>query len=707
MVLAAFIDDKMLEKLSSMTHVDFSISAIPEDGKLNDIREGIVIRHDGRSYLIDEGENVPVLKILSLLPDIEGKDALLVEGRIERKIMEKGHSTMRYAVASFVIAGGIALVVMMLLIQWVVLKPIGKLTASIVAGRRENDRSKITFTKRRDEIGVLCREFENLLAQLKKRSHRLEELNATLRRDIDGRKRAETALRESEERFKTLLQNLPGAVFVHDLEEKFLLVNEAACENTGYSQEELLEKSLSDINPGTVTGKERVKKWRKLGEERSLVVEAMNSRKDGSSYPVEVHLTRVTFEGKPIVLALVFDITKRKQAEEALKASEEKLARSKKMESLGLLAGGVAHDLNNVLSGIVSYPELILMDIPKDSNLVNPIKTMQTSGKRAVAIVQDLLTVARGVAVEKQALNLNQIVEEYLKSAEHQKMLHYHEDVVVRTEMEEQLLNIKGAPVHIEKSLMNLVANAAEAMDDGGMIVIRTTNRYLDQPIRGYEEVTTGEYTVLTVKDTGPGIAPKDLERIFEPFYTRKVMGRSGTGLGLSIVWNVMQEHNGYIDVVSDGNGTSFELYFPITREETQKNESLKPITDYSGSGEKILVVDDVESQREIFCNMLEVLGYRPAAVPGGEEAVEYLNENSADLVILDMIMVPGINGRETYERILEVNPGQKAIIASGFAETDDVRETHRLGAGQYIKKPVQLEKLGMAIKAELSKSKF
>jgi CheY-like chemotaxis protein len=213
-----------------------------------------------------------------------------------------------------------------------------------------------------------------------------------------------------------------------------------------------------------------------------------------------------------------------------------------------------------------------------------------------------------------------------------------------------------------------------------------------------------GEYGVLSVSDGGPGISPDDLERIFEPFYTKKVMGRSGTGLGLAVVWNVVQDLKGYLDVISDENGTTFELYFPTTREEVSDKDLSIPIKDYQGDGEKVLVVDDVESQREIACEMLNILGYKAKAVSSGEEAVEYLKENTVDLILLDMIMAPGINGRETYERILKIHPNQKAVIASGFAETDDVKEAQRLGAGQYIKKPLTLEKIGTAVKDELKK---
>jgi len=397
-------------------------------------------------------------------------------------------------------------------------------------------------------------------------------------------------------------------------------------------------------------------------------------------------------------------VDNRKRAEEALRESEEKLARSRKMESLGLLAGGVAHDLNNVLSGIVSYPELILMDLPKDSKFRKPIETIQESGHRAASIVQDLLTVARGVAITKEPLNLNDLIGEYLHSPECNKLKHIYPTVTVKTSLDTNLLNIGGSHVHIRKVVMNLMLNASEAIEGSGSVTISTMNRYIDRPLRGYDDVIIGEYVVLSVSDDGSGISSDDLERIFEPFYTKKVMGRSGTGLGLSVVWNVIQDHKGYIDVTSDENGTTFELYFPITREEISGKDLSIPIKDYKGNQETILVVDDMKSQREISCKMLDTLGYKTKAVSSGEEAVEYLKENSVDLILLDMIMDSGINGRETYERIIKIHPKQKAIIVSGFAETDEVKKAQKLGAGKYIKKPVTLERIGVAVKEELEK---
>lgn len=345
------------------------------------------------------------------------------------------------------------------------------------------------------------------------------------------------------------------------------------------------------------------------------------------------------------------------------------------------------------------------MDLPKDSPLRKPILTIQKSGEKAAVIVQDLLTLARrGVSIT-DVLNLNHIISEQLKSPEFEKLISFYPDVKAKTDLEKDLLNIKGSAAHLSKSVMNILSNAAEAMPGGGTVLISTENLYLDRPIKGYNHVESGEYVTVTFSDTGMGIPEEDAKRIFEPFYTKKVMGRSGTGLGMAVVWGTVKDHKGYIDIQSMvGKGTTFTLYFPVTREEIAKDESLLPIVDYMGKGELILVVDDVEEQREIATGMLRKLGYSVTSVSSGEEAVEYLKTDSADLIVLDMIMDPGINGRETYERIISLYPNQKAIIASGFSETDDVKAAQKLGAGQYIKKPYTLEKIGIAVKDELKK---
>jgi CheY-like chemotaxis protein len=209
---------------------------------------------------------------------------------------------------------------------------------------------------------------------------------------------------------------------------------------------------------------------------------------------------------------------------------------------------------------------------------------------------------------------------------------------------------------------------------------------------------------LFIVSDDGSGISPGDLERIFEPFYTKKVMGKSGTGLGLAVVWNTVQDHNGYINVNTSDKGTVFELYFPVTREEVPAEGEQVPLEDCLGHGEKILVVDDEERQREIASGILTRLGYSAETVSSGEDAIEYVKTNPVDLILLDMVMPKGINGRKTYEGIIKIRPGQKAIIASGYAKTKEVDLAQELGAGKYIKKPYTLPKVGVAVKAELEK---
>jgi signal transduction histidine kinase/ActR/RegA family two-component response regulator len=383
---------------------------------------------------------------------------------------------------------------------------------------------------------------------------------------------------------------------------------------------------------------------------------------------------------------------------------EERLVRSQKMEALGLLAGGVAHDLNNVLSGIVSYPELILMDLAPDNPLRKKVLGIQQSGQRAAAIVQDLLALARRGVAQTRVLNLNtEVIAEYLESPEFVKLRSYHPAVAVDIRLADDLMNIKGSPIHLRKTLMNLVSNAAEAQLKGGRIVIATENRYVDRPISGYDNVVEGDYVVLHVEDFGTGIAAEDLNRIFEPFYTKKVMGRSGTGLGMAVVWGTVQDHHGYIDVDSRiDRGTRFDLYFPVTREAAEKQDVAATLDDYRGRGETILVIDDVEEQRQIASELLARLNYRVETITSGEAAVEYLRTHCADILLLDMIMDPGIDGLETYRRIIAIHPGQKCLITSGFAENDRVKEALSLGAGGYIRKPYTMEKIGTALKRTL-----
>jgi two-component system, cell cycle sensor histidine kinase and response regulator CckA len=356
---------------------------------------------------------------------------------------------------------------------------------------------------------------------------------------------------------------------------------------------------------------------------------------------------------------------------------------------------------------LVGYSELLQEKLPDDSPLKRYANNIHESGVRGAAIIQDLLTLARRGVTVSEVVDLNQLVLNYFKTLEFEKLRSDHPGVKVIPDLARGLLYIKGSPVHLGKTLMNLLFNAVESISGLGEVMIRTENRYLDLPIMGYDEMQEGDYVVLTVSDTGSGIPAKDIGKIFEPFYTKKVMGKSGTGLGLAIVWGVVKDHNGYIDVQSrEGDGTVFSLYFPVTREKPEKDEKAVSLDTYKGRGETILVVDDVPAQRELAAAILERLGYKVEVVPSGEDAIDFLEKKQVDLVILDMIMDPGMDGLDTYKKIIESNPGQRAVIVSGFAETERVVKAQEMGAGPFVKKPYIMEKIGVAVRQELDRKK-
>ena len=560
-----------------------------------------------------------------------------------------------------------------------------------------------------------ARENKRTASQLKQEHVKLLETQSRLREEIKERFRFEEDLKTSKENYRLLAERISDVIWTTDLELKFQYISPAIEKLQGWTAEEAMELGLENLLPpeSRETALNALSEQLTLGGQSgdfncSVRLEIQVRRKDGGFTWVE---TTASFllddKGFPVgVLGVNRDITERKRAVLEKEQLQKQLERSKKMEALGTLAGGVAHDLNNVLSGIVGYPELLLMNLPEDSPLRNPLKTIQESGKKAAAIVEDLLTLTRRGVMTAEVVNLNDIIREYLSSPEFAKLKSFHKAMDVNLQVASEPLYIAGSALHLNKTLMNLVSNAAEAMPDGGTISISTQKCRLDSPVSGYSQVQKGDYAVIKVSDSGIGIAPGEIYRIFEPFYTKKKMGRSGTGLGMAVVWGTVQDHKGYIQVDStQGRGSVFTLYFPVSCKGKTAPEKSFRLEDYSGCDQSILLVDDVKEQRNIGSEMLSQLGYKVKVAGSGEEAVEYLKSNSVDLLILDMIMAPGMDGLETYQKIKEIHPGQKAIISSGYSETARVKKAQELGVGQYIKKPYTLEQIGMAAKAELAGS--
>jgi PAS domain S-box-containing protein len=508
-------------------------------------------------------------------------------------------------------------------------------------------------------------------------------------------------LRAAEERYSRLfLDSRDAAVFISP-DGRLFDINPAGLELFGYAAKD--DIYIVNIFESHFSVPHDQETFCRQIEEKGYVkdLELVLKRANDEAFTALVTATAVkNTQGQVVAYQGVFrDITERRRL-------ERQLEQARKMEAIGTLAGGVAHDLNNILSGLINYPELLLMDIPKESPVGKTVLAIKKTGEKAAAIVQDLLTLSKGASGIHDVVNLNDVVGEYLVSPEYEVLKMSHPQVHFEVQLSAELANMVGSAVHLFKVVMNLVTNAAEAIRGDGICVIGTENVSIQDPIQAFENIESGEYALLSVRDNGVGIPAENINRIFEPFYTTKIMGRSGTGLGMSVVWATVKDHRGYIDVESEvGVGTTFKLYFPASRRLVRKEKSLQEIDRYRGK-EHILVVDDVAEQRKIASAILEKLGYRVTSLSSGEEAIEFLKRESVDLVVLDMLMTPGMDGLQTYRHILKHHPRQKAVIVSGFSKTQRIIEAQNLGVGAFVQKPYTIEKIGLIIREELAKER-
>ncbi|WP_457573761.1 response regulator [Desulfolithobacter sp.] len=526
---------------------------------------------------------------------------------------------------------------------------------------------------------------------LDKYNRKLEQQNREIRNQAEKLRKAEQQLLFTQHAVETCVFPIVWIKNSPILEETSIIhANRAAATMLGYSPEELSGLSVADID-AEISQERWEQELQGMKESAFFTLTTTCLRKDGSTFPAELYLNYFEYENEAYHFAFFMDVSRQREM-------EEKLHRSMKMEAVGLMAGGVAHDLNNILSGIVSYPELLLLKLPKDSDLREPLTLIRDSGLRAAEVVADMLTVTRGAAASRETVNMNTLIREQLNSPEFKQIVENLDKLTCRTDLDPDLLNISCSPIHIRKSLMNLLINAVEAVNGQGTVTVTTANCYIEKPVAENQYMKRGEYVLLSVSDDGPGISPEDQKHIFEPFYSKKVMGKSGTGLGLTIVWNTVQDHGGDITVESNQNGTTFTLYFPATRAKVEPRKEEAAYDGIQGDKRQILVVDDEAQQRDIARQLLESLDYRVLTASSGEEALAVIAEQDVDLVLLDMIMDPGMNGRQCYEQMLNSKPGLKAVIASGFSESEEVKKALALGASAFIRKPYTLMQLGKVI---------
>lgn len=512
------------------------------------------------------------------------------------------------------------------------------------------------------------------------------------------------ALEMSGRQFRLLVQHTPDVLWALDTRLQITYINDAIFSIAGFPPKELIGKPFTRLLPrDKVLGFEDLMK-----KEKPFSLETDLHHLNGEVLTVEISGARIKKGGgrKNSYQGVLRDITRQKHQEREQALLEKKLVQSEKLKNMGILAGSVAHDLNNILSGIATYPEVLLMDGGLSPRMRQGLGIIKDSGQKASSVVSDLLTISRGTNREMEVLNINSVIERYLGAADFDKIKATYQQVQIEVVLEPELLNIKGSYIHIEKAIMNLVLNGAEetAQKEAGQVTLSTANHYVDDAMAGEADLSSGEYVMLSVADNGSGIPEEHQKKIFDPFFTQKEMGRSGTGLGLTVVWNTVQDHQGKVRVLSMGKGTRFELFFPAIREALPQKQETNSLAEIKGQGQRILIVDDLANQRKIAGTILKNLGYQVFAVADGMEAVAFVKENPVDLIVLDMVMEPSISGLETYQRIKKIYPDQKAIIASGHSESEAVLMAQDLGAGAFVKKPYTILDMGIAVKEELEK---
>lgn len=517
-----------------------------------------------------------------------------------------------------------------------------------------------------------------------------------------ARKKTEDELRESEQKNRSLIESIPDCFLVVDMDLRILFANSSASKLSGYSADEILNLNLLDVV---------------VKEDHELLLRQRNSRKANNKGQYELTIRRkdgelrnllisavpVAGPNKEVTCSMVIarDITESKRIEKEKQELKDRLARAQRMESLGLLAGGVAHDLNNILGPLAAYPEMIKAHLQPDSPALEYLAKIESSASRAAEAVQDLLMMARRERYDMSLLDLNSVVKDFIESPEFCRLKQRYPTVETEISLAENPLMINGSFSHLRRLVMNLVLNAFDALTPGGKLKISTESKKIDKLINGFDKIEKGDYAILVVSDNGIGIDENDLKRIFEPFYSKKHLGRSGSGLGLSIVYGIVKDHNGYIDVCSAINsGTEFIVYLPLHNVDAFGKGSTA--VDIRGN-ERILVVDDMNEQRELASIILGSLGYTVSVAASGEEAIKMIASGDFDIVVLDMIMEGGMDGLETYLEILKVKPELKVIIASGYSESDRVVEAERKGVRAYIKKPYTMQQLGRLIRNVLA----
>jgi two-component system cell cycle sensor histidine kinase/response regulator CckA len=520
----------------------------------------------------------------------------------------------------------------------------------------------------------------------------------------ERREEAEVALRRSEAKYRTLFDQSLDAIYLHDLDGRIIDTNRAAEIQSGYTCAELARLNVFDLLAGDAPRDGIKAQWASWSLGDRHVVEGAHRHKDGSRYPVEISTGRVRFEDQEVMLALTRDISARKRAQAEREGLQAQILQAQKMEAVGRLAGGVAHDFNNMLGVILGNAELALARIDSADLVGEELQAIREAALRSADLTRQLLAFARKQPISPRLLDLNETVSGTLKML--RRIMGEEIDVVWRPGAGVGVVRMD--PSQIDQVLANLCVNARDAIDDVGTVTIETTHLWVDE-IRcaRHPGAVPGEHAVLSVADSGCGMGDEVLDRLFEPFFTTKEMGK-GTGLGLATVRGIVEQNRGFIEVESQpGAGATFRIYLPAAAAIPRATPTPVAVAVRApGQGhERILLVEDEERNRTAMARLLELLGYRvmTAGSPGEAMRLAQGLSQPVDLLVTDVIM-PEMNGRQLARQLAVVFPSMKCLFVSGYA-ADIVSEHGVLDRGvHFLQKPFSREELAGKVKEVLGR---
>jgi two-component system cell cycle sensor histidine kinase/response regulator CckA len=521
-----------------------------------------------------------------------------------------------------------------------------------------------------------------------------------LAHDISDRLKAERALRRSEAKYRELFENANDVIYTHDLEGNFTSLNGAGEAVTGYTEAEALTMNISQVVVPEFLERAKRMITRKVEGSPPTIYETQIIAKNGRRVPLEINTRLIVESGQPIgVQGIGRDISERLAAEEALRQSEEQLRQSQKLEAIGILAGGMAHDFNNMLTAINGYSDLILRKISEDDPIRKNVEEIRKAGERSAELTRQLLAFSRRQIMQPKVVDLNETIEETTSLL--RRLI--GEDITIEKNLSPDLWHIEADPGQLSQVLMNLSINSRDAMPGGGTLLIETSNVVLDKEYASrHMAVAPGRYVMLAVSDTGVGMDEQTTRRVFEPFFTTKSVGR-GTGLGLSTVYGIVKQSGGNIWVYSElGRGSTFKIYLPEAMSESKSELPEDSQRELSIGSETILLGEDEPAVRGLAREILEACGYAVVEASDGVNAIETFEGcSSVDLLITDVVM-PRMGGRELSEKLLSRCPSMKVLFTSGY--TDDAILRHGITdeGTNFLQKPFTFEALSRKVRSLL-----